>query len=171
MTQIAQRLNKPNVLIKKKKKSQQAVKWRELGKKYGKPQRKQAQLLHTWRSWRRPVAESSPPPGGGDLFSHWRGTPSWGGPGGFRFHTGAPVYFLFFGKDRQTQTGISATCPQGKPSMRPHGPPNRPTGSPSLTSPNWPSPSFSLKMRYWRGSSGSGEASAPGLEEASAGTA
>lgn len=40
-----------------------------------------------------------------------------------------------------------------------------------LTSPNCPSPSFSLKMRHWRGSSGSGPASAPGLEEARAGTA
>lgn len=40
-----------------------------------------------------------------------------------------------------------------------------------LTSPNCPSPSFSLKIRHWRGSSGRGEASAPGLEEAKAGTA
>lgn len=53
--------------------------------------------LQTWRSWRRPGAGSSLLPEEGDLFSHWRGTPSWEGPVGSRFHTGAP-----FTKEMQT---------------------------------------------------------------------
>lgn len=114
-------------------------------------------MLQTWRSWRRLGAVSSQLPEGGDLFSHWRGTPVQEGPEGSRFHTGVP----FTQKMKKAGT------------VKAHSPfyPLELLFISFLTSPNCPSPSFSLKMRHWRGSSGSGAASAPGLEEAKAGTA
>ena len=83
-------------------------KWKDAGKAERKTVNhtgaKRSLRLQTWRSWRRPGAVSSLPPGEGDLFSHWRGTPSWAGPEGSRFHTGAPY-------TRERQTLLEHNCP------------------------------------------------------------